>query len=1515
MSRCPNFSRTQFLGAGIVNYSAELGWGGQGGRGGRSSLQAEVVQDLCNGGGITYADNGWGAVGTAELDAFNPPELGKPVEFNFSTFRFGGLLKEWYEQDSVRGPNTYVIKLEDPSLILESAQLILAGYPGETWGTPNLYNIWGFWEEEGYLQVDAPYGPKGLPCQTDAGGISIFNADGFWQNGSILNPGTGYGFNSILRYEPAKGVGGAQDSGGMPWWQIKWALQQMITNNYAERRFGTYLLYNDEQYTLDISSLPDIDPLIKFPSDHYSLLDIITQVCELSQRDFWVELSAKNVIRIVAVDRTSYSNERKAIDVDEAVGTDIEERFNLGAIGANVGSATEVTRKKRGLELREANVNAFITGDFRRDLWQIPYMEGYAGIDWDATIWPYWGEDTIRTTGNNCEHVVGGQKVILGDGWSRRDFSTEHTFSFDVQDLCLPGLKTWTVSVTELRCALKGQTAWADYVYMTKPNAVDQIEFACEHLLTMMDDGGRPSFLNDAIRYGRTKAIDFLALNATQAERGEDLTLYEKIGALYRKIQNYAANFMGRKFLVKLPYLCKKYGGDGAAIHQLQANWDRSEAAWFEGAVLGMMPNSVELENFRDDQGLIEGVCYFSTGGVQGLMLDLSAVPEENFIQINPYEAYVRCTIEKIIYNMGENQDDPYLLLTNDSRAVVTLAGPVHLRNLNEPVPEPYLFTYVMHKHHGENRSKPGNIDSGTLDRVMKRIGMDKMWHDLPPLPQMPTAAAIPLQSKTLCYGPWTAAVRDDADPTGHTFFNTGKTVYKRDRSLVPWQYGKVSRMNDAGDAIAMSLLTSQFVYERGSLDYADTPAYSLGDILFAEGPTISRITTNFARSTGAVTSTLECLLYTSTFGKLATYYIAALQRIAKDAQHFRRDYMMRLLERWKERNIIARDFWGRKWDAQMKRLTASSSHNFLAGEYIDNQWYNSPYRVYRPEAVLGELKQILPTLEAKNNWEAKGGMELTGLVRAFGTKPLEDVTVDHGFPRFEWSNLRNECEYDQFVANEPAALQARTTLHYTQEMLPPVFCQGAEGNGWYADAPREPPITMETLSPFLPGEAVGGGGALSGQAQNWWTGHDIEYVVRDGFYPVHMNVMEGNRGDDPVWGNYSTTHDYRAIALKGPLVIAGWGYDTDNKPVPNKRPDYPIKKSNQFLPYWLKRPNTWKCGPVDLRWDDRRKVWTAPPGFAIMHAVACQTICAESCGNAIMTGPDTNRWDQDGRPMSYMYWCCGNHGGYAIRVHSPFRRPIMIGTHMTVAYDTRRERYYVIGYDDPLYVLTMVSTMLPDATKGVAVINWAISGDDCDSWAGCIDGCPTQKMVIVDNILKQGMCAGTRFIGYFAGAHGHTPTTTDPCCKDFCGWFTDDDIEYHFNILQGQFKPLDVVTCVDIQANDRSHSDSISCCTADDYFDSGSDCCDDTEQQLGTYPPDSCCYNECEIICDSIEDNWVEYEICVKVKKIWLQSGWSCESASVGDGRYQDPNCTAGFTFDCGQCSEAECEFEGVDS
>lgn len=101
-------------------------------------------------------------------------------------------------------------------------------------------------------------------------------------------------------------------------------------------------------------------------------------------------------------------------------------------------------------------------------------------------------------------------------------------------------------------------------------------------------------------------------------------------------------------------------------------------------------------------------------------------------------------------------------------------------------------------------------------------------------------------------------------------------------------------------------------------------------------------------------------------------------------------------------------------------------------------------------------------------------------------------------------------------------------------------------------------------------------------------SGNDIDlYIYGDEYQDAHAYFNNG-------------PENARVFALRGPLVISGWGWSTDDAFVPNASGDL----SSDQMSNYLTRSHFWKTGPVDLLWDDERKVWTPHGMFmGVVHS------------------------------------------------------------------------------------------------------------------------------------------------------------------------------------------------------------------------------------------------------------------------------------------------------------------------
>lgn len=91
--------------------------------------------------------------------------------------------------------------------------------------------------------------------------------------------------------------------------------------------------------------------------------------------------------------------------------------------------------------------------------------------------------------------------------------------------------------------------------------------------------------------------------------------------------------------------------------------------------------------------------------------------------------------------------------------------------------------------------------------------------------------------------------------------------------------------------------------------------------------------------------------------------------------------------------------------------------------------------------------------------------------------------------------------------------------------------------------------------------------------------GHDIDMVLQleDGVYKNYM--LKGAEA--------GAESGLVPLGFKGPMVLTGWGVDTNTFPVPNSG-----TYTKQYPANYLTKPQNWKSGPIDIRWDDSRKIW-----------------------------------------------------------------------------------------------------------------------------------------------------------------------------------------------------------------------------------------------------------------------------------------------------------------------------------
>lgn len=232
------------------------------------------------------------------------------------------------------------------------------------------------------------------------------------------------------------------------------------------------------------------------------------------------------------------------------------------------------------------------------------------------------------------------------------------------------------------------------------------------------------------------------------------------------------------------------------------------------------------------------------------------------------------------------------------------------------------------------------------------------------------------------------------------------------------------------------------------------------------------------------------------------------------------------------------------------------------------------------------------------------------------------------------------------FCESASTKLEKINKINSNKEINPPyIIATGSDlailsnsilnsGNGIMINYSTLNPILMTGIGEFSnfknrqPGDNTGhsisvvGMGLTVPEGQNGLRASNSANIDRN-YLDYDLNWQEFNidRSHD-IAGITPPATNMRFFGLRGPLMVHGWGYDTEGYPVPNscyepkivngqvlldnngntiyknqtQNPDgkwTKPKKENTFLKGWGQIPGSWPVGPIDLRWDEESRVWT----------------------------------------------------------------------------------------------------------------------------------------------------------------------------------------------------------------------------------------------------------------------------------------------------------------------------------
>jgi hypothetical protein len=211
--------------------------------------------------------------------------------------------------------------------------------------------------------------------------------------------------------------------------------------------------------------------------------------------------------------------------------------------------------------------------------------------------------------------------------------------------------------------------------------------------------------------------------------------------------------------------------------------------------------------------------------------------------------------------------------------------------------------------------------------------------------------------------------------------------------------------------------------------------------------------------------------------------------------------------------------------------------------------------------------------------------------------------------------------------------------------------------------------------------------------------------------------------------GTIVEVENIRSIGLKAPMILTGWGFNTKGKPVPAD-PD----NEDAFASGAFRNPLLWMSGPVDLRWDNTRGVWT---GGNTTNIFLCKSV------NQINTKCFSYEVERDPNASQYTRHTMGTRafdGSSSETIYDPQYVAYTgdtgnIGCRVSLDYS---------GLDAPMYEAYVIRETVDPA--GPAYYNLAT--DDCSDCGSIVNQCSSYtqhgssavgKKVIIENpMLRQ---------------------------------------------------------------------------------------------------------------------------------------------------------------------------------
>lgn len=1192
--------QTLFMGASIMSFTGSIGWNGQ-----PSELTIQLVEDTdnCDLSKVYFDSTFNRKIFNGADPGFTRPTLGSPHYFRVGDFEYMGLIQSWEQRSSSEGKNIFTVKLVDPTEILAGTQLITGDYAGGVEFLPNILNVYGFAESFG---IKCPLtiingSPFGSPAGAFGGSHSNHNGMPFihmLDAVSMLTSSIPRIINQFSPYGRLVFRGSSPDDstyGGTK--------ANQFDPTSASNFDGSTGYYS--HYFVDLSALPIPPDYYRVAGPSISLLDAITQLCDDAGCDFYIELLpvllGGQILKFIKV--------RVAIRGSQP---------QLGAIEQFIGDSSGVISSSVGRELRNETTSYLLAGAQQENIYQ----------GTEDLIQQYFGLDE---NGNVLQLSNGGFGQYLD-----LDISRLNTILTNP----LPGTRVH-LYIAELQAAIAGQDSFEAITGMLQD--IDNATFgayfkqilggkflshfdAATLLKTFdkWDDAGAKLPPGGAIAWlpkkGKPKPI----------ANPED-KLLEDMDIVYNFVVDYARTYLGRQYTVRLPYTCVVKEPDTNILTTTETPTD---SGWTEFSTILGLPHPSLTSVFSESNGKVKCFVKFFVNSETDKPFDLEELRNDAFLTSSIADEgnegtfsnslFIPATVKtEIVYDIASKFYNP--------KVVVELPQPVFRKDdlANSINPSYLLAWFILYTVNNKDSNKVMKFIADSLSAEYTFLGMSRAA-------LQPTGAAIPLKSNVLTYGPWF-----QGGPPG-------KSSFEKDEGLSPWEYGSSAVMATAGLSKVQTSATYMQVAEMGSISVPGYPNINLGAELRSGAASLvetRNIQTNkgtFSKTKitnkgnwNAQTNTPTLSSGIGTEGDYYTITVAGNTLLDGTSSWNLGDIIIFNNNAWRPQSSIENIYttldstqnqsWSGLYGPNITNISCEVGNGGITTTYSMRTYTPVLGRFSRVNAerlkFLGqrelELRRTarLQVLDQYFLFNGQNEDVKDKLVKIFKTgKFPRDATIRKGGTPVNiitgglYEDKDAEITYAEVGINKAGHVMndcsddsyGKKAMMSMDGLLRPVSKGGSGGlpryftnaTRKYFIAPPEPPLTNYTP------KTIG-----QDNTDPLRDDHDITVLARGTAVP-----------DEGLYIPYDThAQDYRFFALRGPLVIHGYGHDIDNKPIPNindVEADCKVGKFKQntlgdsFLTGFIHKSETWPVGPVDLRFDRTRGVWTIPPSYRIVLAI-----------------------------------------------------------------------------------------------------------------------------------------------------------------------------------------------------------------------------------------------------------------------------------------------------------------------